>query len=418
MSPIKHIIICLLLLAALPAVSPSGFGPSSRYAAYDYDLTTPQYTPDGRLLQVEYATNACMRGDSNPIAAVGCTVSGEDGDEEGEAALVMATVSSPPAPSPDALVATRKDGGSELQEDADRADRADRAEVDSSLRDAHQRTQFRIVEVPLSASHSEGASSILIGLSGILSDATSLLQIVHSQLDEEQRAFGWHRLGARPVGVHAFDVEGGGASAGRKIPQSGAQSQSMASPPSETALRLSRAIADECQKHAFGGGLRPFGASLLLAGVDPRGECPGRVAMSETHPNGGLTSQISALEDGETKRHRVVVSGGSVKAQSHIKTLVDARLSELYADNAATETETAFLSQVLRAVISSLVEEWKGRGNPITSSSTEVEKSNERKQTLPQMEVVIVSSKRGTFRLADRDVARLMSSAGTYNNTE
>ena len=72
---------CSILIAQLLHVNGSS-GYSShhnrRYATYDYDLTTPQFTPDGRLLQVEYATTACRRDGSNPIVSVGVGIPSDE----------------------------------------------------------------------------------------------------------------------------------------------------------------------------------------------------------------------------------------------------------------------------------------------------------------------------------------------------
>jgi len=81
---------------------------------------------------------------------------------------------------------------------------------------------------------------------------------------------------------------------------------------------------------------------------------------------------------------------------------------------------------MLRSVISSLVEEWVSRGDPLGSSSDSSEvnskrdasssQSNDEQEngqqhvTLPLMEVVIASPKRGTTRLTQSDIARLMRS--------
>lgn len=53
-----------LFIAAAPSTSSS----SSSYSPYQYDLTVPQFTPDGRLLQVEYALAAAER--SGPVVWV------------------------------------------------------------------------------------------------------------------------------------------------------------------------------------------------------------------------------------------------------------------------------------------------------------------------------------------------------------
>lgn len=429
---------------------------------------------------MEYATNACIREGSNPIVSVGISIpEEEEGDGDGgDTVLVMATISPPPPSSPSTTSTdNRYEGGNEN-------------EMDSSLptpeETNHQRTQFRIIEVPLSASYSShrhvSTSTILIGLSGLLPDATSLLQIAYSKLEEEQRVFGWHRLGLSPVGmspssseVDEDDEDGGDAAAAASFggsesrpspapPSLSKRSQSIATQSSETALRLSRAIADECQKHAFGGGLRPFGASLLLAGVDARHVVVNtdddnnnfddkysrkregaRVAMCETHPNGGWKSCVSNMEidDEKTKMDcrkipvpQIMVSGGATRSQDRLRSSMESRLYQLYRTSSGRrkteerDGQSPFMRQALRTIVSSLVEEWRSRGEDpliISSSSTpsfdstadasENSRHSEKirrydqansMQQLPQMEIVIASSKRGTFRLYENDVAMLM----------
>eukprot|EP00804_Cyclotella_cryptica_P007812 CCRYP_001396-RA/>CCRYP_001396-RA protein AED:0.11 eAED:0.02 QI:0/-1/0/1/-1/1/1/0/329 len=288
-------------------------GTSRRYAAYDYDLTTPQFTPDGRLLQVEYATNACRRDGSNPIVSVGIGIPSDrtfrllrkrgDADESlpdglssleeegGDTILVMATVTS----------STLKETSITNPSSINTNQEVDREEFSESSRgEVNVRQQFRIIEVPVRAAYSHliestnapardittiATSTILIGLSGHLSDATSLLQTIYSKLEEEQSIFGWHRLGVSPIGqgINASD---------NRSSQLLLQSQSSSAQPTETVFRLACAAADQCQKHAFGGGLRPLGASLLLSAVDTQYHheiCNGyqhygRIAMCETDP--------------------------------------------------------------------------------------------------------------------------------------
>ena len=422
----------LISLAFIISQSKSIANSRSRYAAYDYDLTTPLYTPDGRLLQVEYALNACRRAETNPIVSVGlCIPSKEDiskrrlldnnsinregsddidpievinhGEhQEGDALLIMATVSSPP-PSSFSI------NNSESISNED-------GKSDSDSTTSSSRTQRRIIEVPLSTSFqthhtttSTAESTILIGLSGILADATSLLQIAYSTLEEEQLSFGWHRLGLSPVGTVSVDATN--ASDKRKVINAHPQQTSAQS--AETAIRLARAIGDKCQKHAFGGGLRPLGASLLVAGVDCD-ECSVKLAMCETEPSGAVTATNPYWLTSIGKRippPQVKVSGGSIQSQTKLKQLMTSRVRQLYLD-IGTEledkkkvySEEEFLRRSLQTVVNTLVEEWKDRGSLLANNSDKKQQSI----SLPQMEIVFTTPKKGTFRLSKDNIEALM----------
>ncbi|KAL7552877.1 hypothetical protein ACHAWF_016126 [Thalassiosira exigua] len=459
MALLPHYFCLFFALVVFPRASANGYGDhghhgSRRYAAYDYDLTTPQYTPDGRLLQVEYATNACIRGVSNPIVSVGLSI-----PDDGETVLIMATVSSPPEPpssSSSSVVARPMSTGPDTDQ---QTDKRDEKEIDLMAKESHQRAQFRIVEVPLSASNQDsslqhpGTSSILIGLSGLLADATSLLNIAYSHLEEEQLVFGWHRLGLSPVGTG--DIRNTlSAKSSTQLPSFTPRkvSKLIATQPSETALRLSRAIADECQKHAFGGGLRPFGASLLLVGVDPCNDTAeggsntapqpmSRISMCETHPNGGWRSIVSMttnedmckLGSQEIAFPQIMVSGGPARSQHELKRLIETELRQLYERQCSSvdandpkgknsvsirlndeghSGNVQFLRKALQAIVSSLIEDWRRRSSPLSSSSKSLSNMEHdrdcSKMQLPQIEIVMSSSKRGTIRLCESDVVRLM----------
>ena len=388
---------------------------------------------------MEYATNACVREGSNPIVSIGTTLPGD-----GDTVLIMATISSPPhsslsVSSLSPVQTTPSDGGTrgggEVTEDE--LNQLTEPEFNPLVKEKHQRAQFRIVEVPLSASFSSSQhSTILVGLSGLISDATSLLQIIYSQLEQEQRSMGWHRLGLSPIGVNKIVDEIGHGSASTQATQLYRRRhiiyQSIFAQPSETVLRLSRAIADECQKHAFGGGLRPFGASLLIAGVD---SCPAshrtksntaqssilgaRVSMCETHPNGGWRNSVSSnLQNNNSKINdhtsstttsfQIMISGGSVKSERSLKHMLSSRLRKSNYDGS---DESLFLHQVLQTITISLVEEWQNRGSHSPSSTRRelLESMQERLTTaIPDMEIVVSSSKRGTHRLTEKDVSRLL----------
>ncbi len=456
-------LLCLALVVSSHHSNASSSGSRSRYAAYDYDLTTPQYTPDGRLLQVEYALNACRRAESNPIVSVGLCIpskkdfyrsqlklqreqlknnSGELSDdsnkieivphendseeqeqEGGDALLIMATISSTPPSSysegGDALLTNSKHKPDKDQLLID----SDSSNTSSFTTNNNQRTQRRIIEVPLSTSFqthhtttTTAESTILIGLSGILADATSLLQIAYSILEEEQMSFGWHRLGLSPVGTLMVDATKN-SDRRRAFIKSDAHPQQTAAQPSETAVRLARAVGDKCQKHAFGGGLRPLGASLLIAGADSQ-ESSIKLAICETEPSGAVSisnpywSSLSTRGDRKDviKPPQVVVSGVSIQSQLKLKQKMACRTRQMYQQIGTdlerknrTYSEEAFLRRALQIVIKTLLEEWKDRGS-VVNDRDKIQQSI----PLPPMEIVFTTPRRGTFRLSKDDVRALM----------
>lgn len=417
----------------LPLASASNHGSfgghhNRRYSAYDYDLTTPQFTPDGRLLQVEYATKACLKDDSNPIVSFGVNL-----PDSSDTMLIMATISEPPPFSTSLSTIEKKQHRRDTMDE--KLDQQDEDEY-CLPKVMNQRAQFRIIEVPLSVYYSSSlqyqhrtTSTILVGLSGLISDATTLLHTIYSHLEEEQRMFGWHRLGFSPVGIIAVDENN--SSTVPKLPSS-KRCHPIFTQPSETVFRLTQVISDKCQKHAFGGGLRPLGASLLLAGVDVPNLAMGsnsnrkmhgaRMAMCETHPNGGWRKNVYNKRNGvDNAAHQVMVTGGPIYSQHRLKRLIHNRwdqgsdrvangsiIDNTKPNDDLDKVEAKYLYRILRTVISSLVEEWISRGDRAMSAFLATPGQPSLPMSLPQMEVVISSPKLGTFRLTENDITRLM----------
>jgi len=182
---------------------------STGYNVYNYDLTTPQFTPDGLLKQVEYACAAprnSMPMIIVPIALPSSTTSPTTDEEdnshqqqntvETEYALIIATISSP----------------TKLPDDNSSDPPNNNNSINTSKRNANggRRGQSRIIEIPIPSSittnTSGGSNSVIIGLNGILSDSVSLLQTARQSVQSHQSRYGNHRGASRLRGMVAVVV--------------------------------------------------------------------------------------------------------------------------------------------------------------------------------------------------------------------
>lgn len=100
------------------------------YNAYDYDMVTPMFTPDGRLLQVEYASRACAH--SSPLVVVKCN----------DNIIILMT------------------------------------------RKSSTRAQDRLIVLD------NNINGCVVGMSGVLSDSLSLLSVVQRETEKQERMYG------------------------------------------------------------------------------------------------------------------------------------------------------------------------------------------------------------------------------------
>ena len=184
---------------------------SSTYNAYNYDQTTPQFTPDGRLLQVEYASAAADL--SPPLIVLECfsSTSNSNGNSNSKSnnnnsqqdpCLILLTV--------------RK-----------RANSPQNRIVIMDDKDEQQSKKKRGGSSSSSSSSGKSFPYCCV-MSGILSDSLCLLQV-----------------GMKVAAEHSLRYQ---TSLGM--------------------VALTQALADECQSRVFGGGLRPYGSTLMLCGYD------------------------------------------------------------------------------------------------------------------------------------------------------
>jgi len=155
-------------------------------------------------------------------------------------------------------------------------------------RNKSQRAQSRILQMPISSvAQSSGEASLLFGINGILSDCVSLLQTAREEVQTIQASYG--------------------------APSMSISSESR--PPLHSikcAKRVAVAIADKCQQHSFGGGIRPFGAEIAICGMDNNGN----IAIFVTEPSGSIFEFTGHGNDGGH------VIGGELRKREQLKLLL------------------------------------------------------------------------------------------------
>ena len=200
-------ILFYLLLLIATASATANTNTNTYYNAYNYDMTTPLFTPDGRLLQVEYASIAALERSSPMVALVvrDCDCDCDCDLHFMKDVVVLACM-------PSVSVQRRK--------------------------------QRRLIPVALANYNDYNDNNkkddfVCLCMNGVLSDAVSLLGKVRKFME-----------GKKAVG----------------------------------AVQLANVIGDECQSHAFGGGLRPYGASFLVCGLNVKD----RAEIYSTEPSGAV----------------------------------------------------------------------------------------------------------------------------------
>jgi 20S proteasome alpha/beta subunit len=205
--------------------SSSSFSPGSKsYNVYNYDQTTPQFTPDGRLLQVEYASLAAEH--SSPLVALLLPMGrhhhqqpqqqgGNDKKDElanrDEQALVLVTVKT--------MASTTS---TELDQESNSVSTT--STTASATSPTVLACHNRLVIVPSPVSSSE---DVVIAMSGVLADCVALLQKMWKESSRHYQQF-----------QTTMSVQ-----------------------------QIAQVMADACQTHTFGGGIRPFGATMLVCGM-------------------------------------------------------------------------------------------------------------------------------------------------------
>ncbi|GKY99866.1 hypothetical protein MPSEU_000940300 [Mayamaea pseudoterrestris] len=263
----------LLLATTIQHVS------AAAYNSYQYDLTVPQFTPDGRLLQVEYASAAADH--SSP--------------------LVIARLND------DMIVLMSSKSDNKVQE--------------------------RLIILP--------ESDTVVAISGILADSLALLQTAQKESLNHRRMHG----------------------------------------NSLTATQIANVVSSACQSHAFGGGLRCYGSTLVVCGCQSDS-----LVILQSDPSGAL-QDLTRLN-----KQTTVIGGAAYRGGLGI---VVQRTLDTAAELGGYKDATPF--QRIAKIISILQQEHvKSSKNAETDDLV--------------FEVALVSRTRGAYKLSTDQVEKLQSS--------
>lgn len=310
----------------------------SSYNVYNYDLSTPVFTPDGLLKQVEYASLSSTH--STPIVLL--SSHGIKGCNQGTFLVI----------------ATSKENASAKRKQEMISKRSLNDETRSSYT---IQGQNRIIQIPI---QDISDSSIVVGVSGILPDAVSLVQSGRDLIHSLQSAYG----------MKSMD-------------------------PISCAREVAECIADKCEQHALGGGMRPYGAEVFVCAIkDRKDSVSSQLDVNDgivyiTQPSGGLFVHRFRKSDGIA--NNVIVLGGDEKMKSDLRNNIENELKILEEGPLNDSTSTSSMSDDYTSALK----------NAIQIVAKVLEKHNYRRESL---DIVVVDSTEGTIILTNDDICKLL----------
>ena len=355
---------------------------------------------------MEYASRAPEQ--SGPLVAVPIWPKNDGDEEESDGPSVVIASIGARYPSP-------KDGSK------DEYDLSNNEKDGSDLTKSKRRRkgQSRLISLPLGPVVSAPGApltptrSIVVGLSGILADATSLLGILQDDLTQYRRMYGLGKLHA-VLPTHTSIGEDKNRVPGEALPASSAQAA-----PTVVARRVAREVGRKCQMNSFGGGIRPFGASIVICGVDESGVCicvtqPSGAVLASHFPFANPTSKRAMDESDEESKvedetgdkrntdDNFLIMGGDVTVQR--------RLREQLADKLSPDGS---LRSSVDAVVTSLLE---AQGY-IENGSLIAPKGTNSDGDITDLEIVIARSD-GSYKLTTAEIGAIINRiTGTGEDT-
>ena len=307
-------------------VSASSSSGSNNYNVYNYDKS-PEFTPDGRVLQVEYAS--ASPDHSTPMIAVKMSTSISNKDDDNSSMLI--------------LMAPR------------------------SKEATHDR--FVLYEPPRNElstkATSERSDPVVICRSGILSDSVALLQKVQeSSLDN------WRKF---------------------------------RSPSSLGVATIAEFLAEACHRHALGGGIRPYGATLWVCGIHSHTR---ELELVQTDPSGAILYHIMDDKTRSDEEPSFWILGGGSDQRRALEKNIGSLLKQQQRKSKGSGQQDSSVGSTLTKIANIMLETTSSNKRRRSDTS---ESSNKKDNTDgSSLEIVILSSKMGVQRLDHEQIEQLI----------
>ena len=367
---IFHVLLSLVVVIVVDGSSYSSSSSSNNYNAYHYDMTTPMFTPDGRLLQVEYASAAA----------------------ENAAASTQTSQSSSPFPILIVRLQPHQQQRSQEEEQQQNGSENDEMVLFVTARPSSTTSRFVVLKDNNNNNNNNNKrNDVVVAMSGVWSDCWALLRILQREENKWTRTYGHH--GGRGMATTAV------------------------------VRSMVHTISSACQLHAFGGGIRPYGATLVLAGAHHRATTTTTTTDSnnlsssimeiyKTDPSGAIQTLLSSSSSSSSSSARdvpnfVALGGGPDQRRS-----ITERFQRNYSIQHSNHQKLPPLPHTLLSAVETFLEGQKKTRKPHQKKKNRKDKEEEEERDPSgedlTVEAVVLSSKHGAYRVNQQQIERLL----------